>query len=30
MTVAFIVDDTLVTVLRIFHGGMDWEAEFEP
>ncbi len=28
-TVAFIVSDTTVTILRIFYGGQNWETEIE-
>ena len=29
VTIAFAVDDDRVTILRMFYGGRDWEAEFE-
>ena len=28
MTVAFVVDDDRVTILRLFYGGQDWERAF--
>jgi toxin ParE1/3/4 len=29
VTVAFVVDEDRVTVLRLFYGGQDWKREFE-
>lgn len=29
VTIAFSVDETRVTVLRLFYGGQDWEGAFE-
>lgn len=29
VTIAFIVSDTTVTILRIFYGGQNWEAQFD-
>lgn len=30
LTIAFIVSDTTVTILRLFYGGQNWEGDLSP